>query len=237
MWAIFVSALVACSVGLANGTPQQGLVSVDLMLATQCPDAEACELWFLPQVIKEVGSIMNLTIGMIAEYNTSTKSGYSCMHGETECEADIMQLCVQKYVAQPAYKWYQYVQCAAKNVKLVPQISKPCLETMNVSASLIDDIFTCAQGAEGKGLMTASVEYTYARCGHWAQDPAPGCRSCSMYLEGKLGCVHDGGRAGYFDCPMGSTAKDWIKSICYTYQYGQYYGQGYGNELPPACFL
>merc|ERR1719491_672369 len=105
---------------------------------------------------------------------------------------------------------------------------------MNVSTKVIEQVFTCAQGEEGKAMMSVSVDYTINRCGHWAPDPAPGCRSCSMYLEGKLGCIHDGGREGYFKCPIGSTAKDWIKEICYNYRYGKYYGESYGNNLPPA---
>eukprot|EP01061_Rhynchopus_euleeides_P029238 TRINITY_DN477_c1_g1_i1.p1 TRINITY_DN477_c1_g1~~TRINITY_DN477_c1_g1_i1.p1 ORF type:complete len:255 (+),score=70.68 TRINITY_DN477_c1_g1_i1:57-767(+) len=225
------------SLAPAQATPEQGLVNVDVMLATQCPDAESCVMWFLPQVIKEVGSIMNLTIGMIAEEDNTTKTGFACMHGDGECVADITQLCVKEKLQKPAYLWMQYVKCASQNVKLVPQISRPCLETMNISANVINDIFTCADGQEGRNLMTANVRYTIGQCGHWHQDPAAGCRSCTMYLEGQLGCIHDIGRAGYYNCPTGNTARAWIDSICQAYKYGKYYGQDFGNELPPACFL
>jgi len=230
-------AMLALLAQQSQGTPQQGLVNVDVMLATKCPDAEACTMWFLPQVIKEVGSIMNLTIGMIAEENATEATGFSCMHGESECRADILQLCVKQKLNKPNYLWMQYVKCVSQNVKLVPQISLPCLETMNVSKALINDIFTCAEGPEGRDLMTANVRYTIDRCGHWHPDPHKGCRSCSMYIEGQLGCVHDIGRAGYYDCPTGNNAEAWIHSICQAYKYGKYYGEDFGNNLPPACFL
>lgn len=182
---------------------------------------------------------MNVTFGMIAEANRSTPSGFWCMHGDTECEADIIQLCVQKHLQEPAYKWYEYVQCANREVKNLPGSAKPCLEVMGVDASTIEDIMGCAGGDEGKALMAASVDYTIKKCGHWKPDPLAGCRSCSMYIEGKLQCAHDIGRAGWFNCPLGHTAKDWVRGVCEMYRVVNADSplDGYHAAPAPACFL
>lgn len=176
---------------------------------------------------------MNLTFGMIAERNSSKDTGFDCMHGDSECEADKIQLCVQKYIQQPRYKWYEYVLCANKQIKMLPGSAKPCLELMNVSSRTIDQIMGCAAGDEGMALMGASVDYTIKQCGHFHPDPADGCRSCTMYIEGRLQCAHDIGRSGYFNCPLGHTATDWVRGICEVYRVLN----GYQEAPVPACFL
>lgn len=176
---------------------------------------------------------MNVSFGMIAERNSSKDSGFDCMHGDSECEADKIQLCVQKYLQEPRYFWYEYVMCASKQVKMLPGVAKPCLEVMNVSTEVIGDIMQCASGDEGMGLMGASVDSTIDLCGHFHPDPQEGCRSCTMYMEGRFQCAHDIGRGGYFDCPVGHTATDWVRAVCEMYRVLNDY-----HEAPaPACFL
>jgi len=184
-------------------------------------------------VIEKVGPIMNVTFGMIAERNSTKENGFDCMHGDTECEANKIQLCVQKYLQEPSYFWYEYVMCANKELKLLPGVARPCLEIMNVSADRIDTIMQCAAGDEGMALHGASVDYTIDTCGHFHPDPQEGCRSCTMYMEGRLQCSHDIGRAGYFNCPLGHTAEDWVRGVCEMYRVKNDY-----REAPvPACFL
>lgn len=176
---------------------------------------------------------MNLTFGMIAERNPFKQSGFDSMHGDTEVDADKIQLCVQKHIGGPSYKYFEYVLCANKELKLLPESAKPCLQLMNVSSQTINYIMDCAANEEGMALMGASVDYTIKTCGHFHPDPADGCRSCSMYIEGKLACVHDIGRAGYFNCPEGHTAQDWVRAICEMYRVLN----GYREAPAPACFL
>lgn len=189
--------------------------------------------YFFPEVVMKVGPIMNLTFGMIAEHNSSKLKGFDCMHGDSECDADKIQLCVQKHIPTPNYQYFEYVLCANKELKLLPDSAKPCLQLMNVSAPVIDRIMECAYGDEGLALMGASVDYTIQQCGHFHPDPEDGCRSCTMYIQGGLACAHDIGRSGYFNCPTGHTAQDWVRAICEVYRVLNDY-----HDAPvPACFL
>ena len=59
-------------------------VALDLFVAGKCPDAARCELIFLPEVLRRVGSLVDLNLGFIAE-EADNDIGFTCMHGRDEC--------------------------------------------------------------------------------------------------------------------------------------------------------
>ena len=48
-------------------------------------DFQRCENTWLPHVLAQVGSLVDLRMGFIAEPNASEPLGFSCMHG-TSCQ-------------------------------------------------------------------------------------------------------------------------------------------------------
>ncbi len=100
------------------------LCRVDSNKSLLCADAGTCEPVF-PDVIKSVGSIMELKTHYIAEVNSSEPSGlgspsslnlpasllgFDCMHGQSECWGNIQQLCARHFY-NTSYKWYDFITC------------------------------------------------------------------------------------------------------------------------------
>ena len=73
-------------------------VTLDLFLASKCPDAPRCERLVTPMLQSGVGSLLDVRLGYVDVHpNASAPSGFDCMHGPTECVGNLAQLCVQQY--------------------------------------------------------------------------------------------------------------------------------------------
>jgi hypothetical protein len=205
------------------------LVKLDLFVAGKCPDAARCELTFIPEVLKTVGSIVDLRLGFIAE-EAGNDIGFTCMHGEDECIGNIAQLCVQQHfpvhVSRDSHRlpkamiWTEFLQCVGQfnhtNQSTIPHNTASCLSQLGVPMAVSDSIRTCVAGKEGKALMSASVNRTLAICGHHSEEPGKGCKSCSMFLDQKPACVVDGGT--WYNCSIGTSPDEWVRKICTIYQ-------------------
>lgn len=165
--------------------------------------------------MSKVGSIVDFRIAYIAENNST--GGFSCMHGNSECIGDINQLCVMKHFSN--YTYLNFFKCVDSSQIKIPYNTDSCLKSSGASDDIIQKVHTCMQGDEGRQLMRESISYTLGRCGHH-----PSCRSCTMWLAGEKACVEDDGR--WYDCPVGHTVDQWVKSICDKYT---------GTDKPEAC--
>jgi len=171
-------------------------------------------------VLSKVGNIVDFRINMIAE---DAGSGFNCMHGNSECMGDIVELCVMKYFPTNQtlggkYAFMNYFRCVASSQGKIPSNTDDCLKSSGAS-DIIPKVASCSGGDEGKQLMRDSISYTLARCGHH-----PSCRSCTMWFQGKQACIEDDGK--WYDCPVGHTLDAWVKAICNAYT---------GSDKPDAC--
>ena len=72
-------------------------VTLDLFVASKCPDASRCENAFLPTVLRAVGDLLDVRLGFIGTVNESAPFGVECMHGDDECAGNVVQLCAQHH--------------------------------------------------------------------------------------------------------------------------------------------
>lgn len=141
---------------------------------------------------------MNLTFSYIA---SDTGSGFSCMHGDSECKGDMQQLCVQKNYggARVRVLWgwparlapsscathavnelVDFLTCQDQSQQLIPYNVDQCASSANVDAQAVKD---CAAGEEGQALMRDSVAAT----------TAAGVRvCCTVHVNNRPFCVHNG---------------------------------------------
>jgi len=163
-----------------------------------------------------------MRIAYIAEVS-SRGSGFTCMHGSTECAGDIQQMCIMKYLPPGGplgkYHYFDFLECVGPTHSKIPTNTDQCLKKIGATNDLIQKVHTCAEGSEGDQMMADSIKYTLARCGHH-----PHCRSCTMWMNGKQVCIHDDGK--WYDCPIGHTVDEWVKAICDAYT---------GPNKPKAC--
>jgi len=183
-------------------------VRVDLFVMSKCPDANVCETTMSP-VIQQVGSIVDLHVNYIAQQDSSQASGFTCMHGQTECWGDIQQLCAYSHYSQN-YTWWNFVLCQDQSQGTIPNNGQSCSQTAGMDWNTINN---CTTGAEGSNLMSASIKYT---------DSQNIKVSCTMYVENQLYCIHDG---DWKQC-KDHTTQGIVAYICQQYQ---------GANPPPAC--
>jgi len=225
--------LLLCLAALLSTVVEGANVNISLFVMSKCPDAAHCETAFLPEVLRRVGSIVDLQVDYIAAPEASAPSGFSCMHGESECEGDAAQLCVQRYFpaglnidSLGSLSWTAFLRCVddfnSSSTSKIPENTAPCLTSLGVDAATVKKIEACAAGPEGRELMRESVERTLHAC---PKQKSGRCTSCTMLLNGEVACIADGGV--WPVCPVGTTADAWTAAVCKAYE-----GPG---PRPAAC--
>ena len=126
---------------LLFGVAAGSRTTLDLYVASKCPDAARCELSFLPDVLGVVGELVDLRLGFIAEPNASEPLGYTCMHGESVCIGTLVQLCAEAHFprnvnidarALPgALLWTRFLECAGTE-GTIPGNTDSCLASVGV---------------------------------------------------------------------------------------------------------
>ncbi|PRP79079.1 hypothetical protein PROFUN_13181 [Planoprotostelium fungivorum] len=164
----------------AAGEPQK--VSLEFFVMSHCPgavvidsmlfqertdfnqDARFCERFFNP-IVQQLAPILNVSM----HYIGGEKNGqFECMHGPTECMDNRMQLCAREQTE----KWWDFV------IEQDGGASTATSNDWNTTA-----LRECAISQRGAQLLSESFRYTESKGVK---------KSCTMFIQGKLFCVHDG---------------------------------------------
>jgi len=185
-------------------------VRVDFFVMSRCPDARKCELLFSPALLK-LSPIINFTVSYIA-YGSSPSS-IQCMHGEDECQGNRQQLCVQNQCSQTTF--IKFLQCQSRQMENIPNNGEQCVQEASSDGSLKwADIQKCLQSDQANRLLYESIQRTQA---------AAAKKSCTIHLNGKFWCMHDG---TWYGCNEGRDERSLIKAICSRYN---------GKDKPDEC--
>ncbi|CAF0818738.1 unnamed protein product [Rotaria sordida] len=184
------------SITIISDTP----VRVDFYVMSKCPDARVCELLFAPILLK-LSSIINFTVSYIAQGKSSDE--FTCMHGPEECLGNKQQLCVQHMCSQTTL--IKFLQCQSKNFDNIPNNGEQCVKEVSDNTLKWSDIDTCVKSNKANELFHKSLEKTRS---------ASAKKSCTIYLNGKDWCTHDG---VWYGCSEGYDEKSLIKAICSRY--------------------
>ncbi len=153
---VTVSALWAKDRGLFNKASSGGIsnnkngVKVDLYVMSKCPYGTQAEDYLKP-VIDKIGKDINLNINYIADEDG--KGGFSSLHGDTEVQGDIVQLCAKKYDDK---KYFDMIICQNKDAANIPGNWETCAN--EVKLSNIDKVKACYTSQEGKDLLKANLQ-------------------------------------------------------------------------------
>ncbi|CAF0909045.1 unnamed protein product [Didymodactylos carnosus] len=180
-------------------------VHVDFYVMSKCPDAQLCETKFADTLIK-LSSIINFTVNFIAK--EPTPNVFNCMHGDSECTGNKQQLCVQNLTSQIVL--LQFLRCQSQTMKSIPDNAEKCLPATNLK---YDDVKKCVD-ERGNLLFHNSIQQTQT-------DNVK--KSCTMYLNKKFWCKHDG---GWENCTEGNDEASLIHAICQRYT---------GEKKPKEC--
>jgi len=179
---------------------------------SQCPDALLCETLF-DKVIPRVAEKIELSLSYVATVNGSDPEfGVTCMHGRGECAGNVQQLCVARYT--PMKTWWEFVMCQnyqGRDSIGRSDVALKCAHTAKIEWNG-SEIGQCAgpdgsgTGEEGVRLLRDSVHLAHS---------LEITKSCTILINGKKVCVHDG---TWKDCENGHEIKDFIDQIEAAYQ-------------------
>jgi len=125
-------------------------VNVTVFYETLCPDSRHFVLRQLYPTWQKVPEIMDINYRPWGKAYFSQDGPYSftCQHGPTECEGNIVHNCAVKYV--PEASLLPYINCMMKDNYEPLKIGKTCAEMLDIDWPVIEK---CSNGDEGKELM------------------------------------------------------------------------------------
>ena len=148
---VIIALIIRFSSGPAPATvdnPSQfGSVDMTFHVMSQCPYGIQVENAIEP-VLNELGDNINFRLEFIGG---ETDTGFDSLHGQAEVEGDIVQLCVQKYYPKDLI---DFVVCQNKDPRDFKGSIDKCAKDTAIDAAKIN---ACADGEEGKSLMSESI--------------------------------------------------------------------------------
>jgi len=195
---------------LATAVLAQPLVPVQFFVMSKCPDWTSCATTFGP-AFAPLASILDLSVDVIA---TESGGTFNCMHGPTECTGNKQQLCAASLVKNEtarSVKWFDFDVCQERDRNNIPANGQKCAQSTGLDYSKLS---TCANGAQGNSLMSASIKRTRA---------AGVSTCCTVFVGGKQWCQHDG---SWIRCTEGTTSSAMTKAVCSRYT---------GSPKPDVC--
>ncbi|KAJ1951997.1 hypothetical protein EC988_003794 [Linderina pennispora] len=171
---------------------------------SRCPDALKVEEVF-GSVVPAVYSIMDVQLNFIAELNPNATFGATCMHGDAECQGNIEELCALKHKPDLPSFW-RFLTCLNNHFSDIGRDADLSLKCASSAGLDTAAFLACTTQGEGLALFKQSVE---------AAVFAGVKTSATVYIDGSLRCVEDG---GWYSCPGGYRPTDFIRDICNAYK-------------------
>jgi hypothetical protein len=139
---------------------------------------------------------------------TDEDDGVQCMHGQTECLGNIVLLCAASEYPDPKLH-LGFTNCLINDYREIPRqgLIEDCALEHGLDFGVLNDCMSRDTGAYGMGLLRDSVQHS-ADVGVTT--------SCTIRLNNKVRCVHDGGK--WKDCDDGSDPEDLIRDIHQLYK-------------------
>jgi len=177
-------------------------VPVDLAVMSQCPDARLCEVVW-DKVLNAVADKVDLRLIYIGEFDDKAKYGVRCMHGETECDGNVQQLCF-RHAYPDLRQWWQFVQCqnfGSRDKIGTIDVARQCAKTIGHDWDEEPGLRECAEGPQGRALLRESV-----KLGKQMNLE----KSCSILINNELVCIHDG---RWKQCDLGHEVSDFVREV------------------------
>ena len=134
---------------------------------------------------------------------TEDDDGVQCMHGQTECLGNILELCAASEYPDPKI-YLGFTMCLTREYKDIPkkELVQDCALEHGIDFDTVNDCMSRDDGAYGMGLLRESVERS--------RDLGV-TTSCTVRLNDEIRCITDGGK--YKECEGGHRPQDLIKDI------------------------
>lgn len=159
-------------------------VKLDFYVMSQCPYGTQV-LDAIAPVLEEVGDSVDFTVDYIAK---KTGSGFDSLHGQTEVDGNIIQLCAMKHESED-YAYMDMIVCMDETYRNIPNNWEACADEAGLD---VDTLRECYEGDEGVQLLEESIKRA---------DEVGASGSPTIYLNGES---YVGGRG----------SRDFLRAIC-----------------------
>jgi hypothetical protein len=134
---------------------------------------------------------------------TPHNDGVECMHGESECLGNIIELCSAKLHRDPKIH-LGFTMCLSRDYAAIPSrdLIEDCALEHGISMAKLNQCATEDDGVHGVEMLQRSFN----------RSAKAGVRtSCTIRLDDEVRCVRDGGE--WKDCEGGSGVDDLVRDI------------------------
>ena len=169
---------------------------------SKCPDARDCLQKFVLPAMEKVSDKVDFRLSFIGKV-TNEDDGVQCMHGQTECLGNIIELCAAHLYPDPKI-YLGFTMCLSKSYSDIPKrdLIEECALEHSIEFSKLNECMSADDGANGMAYLRESVERSAA---------LNVTTSCTVRLDNKIRCIVDGGR--FRNCTGGSKPGDLVKDI------------------------
>ena len=120
---------------------------------SQCPYGTQVEDAIAP-VLEKFGDSVDFSVNFIAGDNGD--GTFDSLHGQPEVDEDIRQVCAMKLSPK---NYMKFIVCQNKDIRNAAANAEACAEEAGID---VDALKTCAEGAEGKALLSESIKKSEA---------------------------------------------------------------------------
>ncbi|KAF2020026.1 hypothetical protein BU24DRAFT_431605 [Aaosphaeria arxii CBS 175.79] len=177
-------------------------VPLEVHIMSKCPDARDCLEQLVVPTMANVSDKVDFKLSFIGT-TTDDDDGVKCMHGQTECLGNILELCAASEYPDPKI-YLGFTMCLSRQYERIPKkdLIEDCALEHGIDFDTLNHCMSRDDGAYGMDMLRKSVQRS-AKLGV--------STSCTIRLNGKTRCVVDGGE--FRDCDDGSEPKDLIRDI------------------------
>ena len=158
LYGVIAVLVVLLGAGLFTGVftgkaVSEGTAKLDFYVMSQCPYGTQVEDAIAP-VLEKFGDSVDFSVNFIAGDNGD--GTFDSLHGQPEVDEDIRQVCAMKLSPK---NYMKFIVCQNKDIRNAAANAEACAEEAGID---VDALKTCAEGAEGKALLSESIKKSEA---------------------------------------------------------------------------
>ncbi|KXL50890.1 hypothetical protein M433DRAFT_60986 [Acidomyces richmondensis BFW] len=177
-------------------------VPLEAHIMSKCPDARDCLRDLILPTMQNVSRKVDFKLSYIGQAS-DFDDGVQCMHGQTECLGNIIELCAASLYPDPKI-YLGFTMCLSNEYKRIPnrKLVEECALEHGISIKRLNDCVVDDNGALSVDRLRESFNRSAA---------AGVTKSCTVRLNGQTRCIRDGGK--WSNCDAGHDPEDLVKDI------------------------
>ncbi|KAF2483155.1 hypothetical protein BDY17DRAFT_250669 [Neohortaea acidophila] len=176
-------------------------VPLEAHIMSKCPDAKDCLHDLILPAMQNVSDMVDFTLSYVGE--STPYDGVKCMHGQTECLGNMIELCAAHLYPDPKI-YLGFTMCLTRDYAEIPkrELVQDCALEHSISMEALNDCLNAEDGGKAVEMLRESFNRTA---------DAGVTKSCTVRLNGEIRCVRDGGK--WKECEGGHSPEELVSEI------------------------